>query len=884
MTVIRYICALSNKIMAVFYKGVKYVAGFLNKQPVSGYLRGYQVFPDAVTILGAELLLYDLPEGYTGYTKLEYIPACGGKTKQCIVRYKYKDAYNKDIFGDITVDYLEGEIGSESKYYTESGLTYVGTRHVNFNIEGVPYSNYEIIINQEANVVTKTPRSEPSKPLKEDAWYYYTPKIKSFSYTGYGLLAQGGDATPKFVIEVTKVESRYLITEKTWNDYQSTAMEEAGFEPRQVDVQGGIKEWVDISAPVTTEYTDINSGEVIIKFDAANLISAATLKSHDTGVIAVNSMGTTPYPDGRTIGDAKIIVTVPRIKDGQQSRVEQVITISQGANTASEDWRVTPAFVATEYHWVAPIVTKFEYDLVGADGTGAIAIVQYKQDKYKILYDISEQRVLYIVWTSGAEQYTGMSTGGEKTEKSRSIAETVNTGGTRTYGGIALNNSGATIAKNGTVTGVSLYRTEMDERDIFSAWVTITLNGLTSEKAYYTVRQHSNQRYTKEMSDNKVTVTTEYNYSVPEVTLIYCTEAGGESYRIHASGGSLYPKVNAIQKVQSRVHTVGPTTWIVDYWDADPVGMEMPKQTYEHYTSWEDRDDQEINSPNDAIDYDGTQIKNNAEIAEDGTVTVPSLGTKPFTEGNVIKVTATVQMNGKMNSASCYISQGSNSKTVKSTAYTGIKSAELIDTNGNKITSVLSYESQMIFIRTQAIKTTTYVWTSDAESTGTEYEYKKADSYTRSNTSLFTIMDSWSYTLNAVPVSISKNTDKNNRRGGFIAAYINGKSAVTQSITQEVNTEPESTTADTYLIPVSYQSSVTSDGQYVYVWDLKRTNKPMYTSTVVKYSFTKAGPSVTPTTITGSVYVSASEAEGNVIKANIASGVMVVVVNYKEDI
>ena len=109
MTVIRYICALSNKIMAVFYKGVKYVAGFLNKQPVSGYLRGYQVFPDAVTILGAELLLYDLPEGYTGYTKLEYIPACGGKTKQCIVRYKYKDAYNKDIFGDITVDYLEGE-------------------------------------------------------------------------------------------------------------------------------------------------------------------------------------------------------------------------------------------------------------------------------------------------------------------------------------------------------------------------------------------------------------------------------------------------------------------------------------------------------------------------------------------------------------------------------------------------------------------------------------------------------------------------------------------------------------------------------------------------------------------------------------------------------
>lgn len=196
MTVIRYICALSNKIMAVFYKGVKYVAGFLNKQPVSGYLRGYQVFPDAVTILGAELLLYDLPEGYTGSTRLEYIPACGGKTKQCIIRYKYKDTYNKDIFGDITVDYLEGEIGSESKYYTESGLTYVGTRHANFNIEGVPYSNYEIIINQEANIVTKTPRSEPSKPLKEDAWYYYTPKIKSFSYTGYGLLAQGGDATP----------------------------------------------------------------------------------------------------------------------------------------------------------------------------------------------------------------------------------------------------------------------------------------------------------------------------------------------------------------------------------------------------------------------------------------------------------------------------------------------------------------------------------------------------------------------------------------------------------------------------------------------------------------------------------------------------------------
>lgn len=885
MTVIRYICALSNKIMAVFYKGVKYVAGFLNKQPVSGYLRGYQVFPDAVTILGAELLLYDLPEGYTGYTKLEYIPACGGKTKQCIVRYKYKDAYNKDIFGDITVDYLEGEIGSESKYYTESGLTYVGTRHVNFNIEGVPYSNYEIIINQEANIVTKTPKSEPSKPLKEDAWYYYTPKIKSFSYTGYGLLAQGGDATPKFVIEVTKVESRYLITEKTWNDYQSTAMEEAGFEPRQVDVQGGIKEWVDISAPVTTEYTDINSGEVIIKFDAANLISAATLKSYNTGVIAVNSMGTTPYPNGRTIGDAKIIVTVPRIKDGQQSRVEQVITISQGANTVTEDWRITPAFVSTEYKWESPVITSISCALVGASGSPAKVIVKYSQSKYKYQYDVTEQKSLYYVWTSGAEEYTGMSTGGEKTLISKTESSTITSGGTLSFGGTQLNNSGATIDSSGWVTGVSLYRTITEERDIFKAWATVTANGLTSAKSYITVRQHYNHEYIEHKTEGTSTTTIEYDYSTPVVTLKYTTGVGEESYYVTARGGTLYPSISATQKSQSRSHTYGKKTWTHIYYDADPEGLRVDEQTEDFYTEWVERETITTDKLSDVKSWTGEQVVNGASVNQsNGEVTIKSLGTTPFTEGNVLLVTAVVVLNGKSGLGQKYITQGSNSKTVKSTIYTGINSAELIDTNGNKITEVLSYEAQTIFIRTQAIKTITYVWTSDAESTETEYEYKRADSYTRSNPSLFEVLTSWSYTLNAVPVLISKNTDKNNRRGGYIVATINGKNKITQSITQEVNTEPESTTADTYLIPVSYQSSVTSNGQQVLVWDLKRTNKPMYASTVVKYSFTKAGPSVTPTTITGSVYVSASEAEGNVIKANIASGVMVVVVNYKEDI
>ena len=116
---------------------------------------------------------------------------------------------------------------------------------------------------------------------------------------------------------------------------QSTAMEQVGMAPRQIDVMGGVEEWVDISAPVTNEYTDTASGEVTIKFDASNLISAASLVSYDTGVISVASMGTTSYPNGRTIGNAKIIVSVPRIRTGEQSRVEKSVTLSQGSNTKS---------------------------------------------------------------------------------------------------------------------------------------------------------------------------------------------------------------------------------------------------------------------------------------------------------------------------------------------------------------------------------------------------------------------------------------------------------------------------------------------------------------------------------------------------------------------
>ena len=543
--------------MAIFINGIEFLTGFLRGKEYEGWMQGEKIWPaDEISITYVQFLLESLPEGYTGLTKLTQIPACGATVRSAVLTYQYDDGWCEHHIGEIQVEFTDGAISAESKYYTESGATLVGTRHADFEIDGVEFKDFAIEVYQEANVITKTDRSEPAVPLKEDAWYYYTPDIKAFSYTGAGLLASGGNATPSFRVSITKIMSRYLKTEKTWKDMQSTAMEQVGMAPRQIDVMGGVEEWVDISAPVTNEYTDTASGEVTIKFDASNLIAAASLVSYDTGVISVASMGTTSYPNGRTIGNAKIIVSVPRIRTGEQSRVEKSVTLSQGSNT----------------------------------------------------------------------------------------------------------------------------------------------------------------------------------------------------------------------------------------------------------------------------------------------------------------------------------------KTVSGSAYTGIKSAELIDANGNKITSVLSYEAQMIFIRTQAIKTITYTWTSGAESTGTEYEYKRADSYTRSNTALFTIMDSWSYTLNAVPVSISKNTDKSNRRGGYIVAAINGKYATTQSITQEVNTEPESTTADTYLAPVSYQSSVTSDGQYVYVWDLKRTNKPMSASTVVKYSFTKAGPSVTPTTITGSVYVSASEAEGNVVKANVASGVMVVVVNYKETV
>ena len=334
---------------------------------------------------------------------------------------------------------------------------------------------------------------------------------------------------------------------------------------------------------------------------------------------------------------------------------------------------------------------------------------------------------------------------------------------------------------------------------------------------------------------------------------------------------------------RTRSHTVGPTTWVWNYWDADPDGVETDKKTADYYSAWIDGQSYETTSLSDVIQWYGDEKKNGATVAsKDGTVSVPSLGTTSFSEGNVLKVVATVRMNGKTANGYCYISQGSNTKTVKSSAYTGINSAELIDTNGNKITEILSYEAQTIFIRTQAIKTITYVWTSDAESTETEYEYKRADSYTRSNPSLFEVLTSWSYSLNAVPVLISKNTDKNNRRGGYIVATINGKNKITQSITQEVNTEPVTPIAETYLTPVAYQSSTTSSGQAVLVWDLKRTNKPLYANKIVNYSFTMGGPNMTATTVTGSVYVSTSVAEGDVVKANIASGVLVIATNYKE--
>lgn len=548
---------LLRRIMAIFINGVEYLTAFINGKECEGWLQGKKLWPtNEISITRIQFLLESLPEGYIGSTQLEHIPACGATTVAAILTYQYDDALGVLRTGEIEVTFKDGSISAGTKYYAESNKTLIGIRHADFEIDDVEFRDFEINVYQEANVVTLTDRSEPSEILKPDDWYYNTPIIESFSYTGNGLLACGGEAAPQFLVSATKIKRRYIKTEKTWKDLQSTAMQEVGADPERVGVEGGNEEWVNVSAPVTTEYREPVTGEVFIRFNFSDLISAASVVSNDTGVISIKSMETTPYPNGRTIGNAKIMVIVSPVKEGEESLVEESVTLSQGPNT----------------------------------------------------------------------------------------------------------------------------------------------------------------------------------------------------------------------------------------------------------------------------------------------------------------------------------------KTVSSSAYTGIKLAEFIDANGSKITDVLSHEAQTIFIRTQAIKTVSYTWTSGAESTGTEYEYKRADSYSLSNESLFTVQSSWNSYFKAVPVSISKNTDKNNRRGGYITAYINGKSATTQSITQEVNTEQESPTADTYLTPKPYQTGVTADGKPVYVWDLKRTDKPLYASIVVNYSFIKGGPNITTTTITGSVTVAPTVAEGAVVKANIAAGIMVSVVNYKETV
>lgn len=807
-------------IMAIFINGIEFLTGFLKGKEYEGWMQGEKIWPaDEISITYVQFLLEALPEGYTGLTKLTQIPACGATVRSAILTYQYDDGWGEHHIGEIQVEFTDGAISAESKYYTESGATLVGTRHADFEIDGVEFKDFAIEVYQEANVITKTDRSEPAVPLKEDAWYYYTPDIKAFSYTGAGLLASGGNATPSFRVSITKIMSRYLKTEKTWKDMQSTAMEQVGMAPRQIDVMGGVEEWVDISAPVTIEYTDTASGEVTIKFDASNLIAAASLVSHDTGVISVASMGTTAYPNGRTIGNTKIIVSVPRIRTGEQSRVEKSVTLSQGANTMTQEWRVTTAATTTtEYAWEQPTITSISCALVGASGSPAKVIVAYSQNRYKYQYNISERKTLYEVWTSGEEVSTGMSTGGDKTLASKTVASTITSGGTLAFGGSVLNNSGATIDSSGWVTGVSLYRTVTEERDIFKAWATVTANGLTSAKSYVTVRQHYNHQYTENMSEGTAVTTIEYDYSAPSVTLKYYTGAGEESSKVTARGGSLYPKIKATQTSRTRSHTVGPTTWVWNYWDADPDGVETDKKTADYYSEWIDGQSYETTSLSDVVQWYGDEAKNGASVAsKDGTVSVPSLGTTSFSEGNVLKVVATVRMNGKTANGYCYISQGSNTKTVKSTTYTGITSAELIDASGNKITDVLSCELQTIFIRTQASTKITYEWTSGSTSTEAGgYEYKRADSYLRSNESMFEITNNWNTTLKAVPVTVTRNNSTTNRRSGYITATIYNNSKTTQSVTQEVyvdrtiknkyvtSTDPNGQTVGGYILDGDY--------------------------------------------------------------------------------
>lgn len=430
-------------IMAVFINGIEFLTGFLKGKEYEGWMQGEKIWPaDEISITYVQFLLESLPEGYTGLTKLTQIPACGASVRSAILTYQYDDGWGEHHTGEIQVEFTDGAISAESKYYTESGKTLVGTRHADFEIDGVEFKDFAIEVYQEANVITKTDRSEPAVPLKEDAWYYYTPDIKAFSYTGAGLLASGGNATPSFRVSITKIMSRYLKTEKTWKDMQSTAMEQVGMAPRQIDVMGGVEEWVDISAPVTNEYTDTASGEVTIKFDASNLIAAASLVSYDTGVISVASMRTTSYPNGRTIGNAKIIVSVPRIRTGEQSRVEKSVTLSQGSNTKS--------ISSSELTGI------YGLSLKKLDGSEVLITEELSYSAQGLYLIVEGKRTIKYLWSSGSTSTANESVANAKAESVTSSKTAMLTVGsydaTRGYALMLTSNSSRTEARSVVVT------------------------------------------------------------------------------------------------------------------------------------------------------------------------------------------------------------------------------------------------------------------------------------------------------------------------------------------------------------------------------------------------------------------------------------------------
>lgn len=856
-----------DAIMAIFINGIEFLTGFLGRKEYEGWMQGEKIWPaDEISITYVQFLLEALPEGYTGLTKLTQIPACGATVRSAILTYQYDDGWGEHHIGEIQVEFTDGAISAESKYYTESGKTLVGTRHADFEIDGVEFKDFAIEVYQEANVITKTDQSEPAVPLKEDAWYYYTPDIKAFSYTGAGLLASGGNATPSFRVSITKIMSRYLKTEKTWKDMQSTAMEQVGMAPRQIDVMGGVEEWVDISAPVTNEYTDTASGEVTIKFDASNLIAAASLVSHDTGVISVASMGTTAYPNGRTIGNAKIIVSVPRIRTGEQSRVEKSVTLSQGSNTMTQEWRVTTvATTSTEYAWEQPTITSISCALVGASGSPAKVIVAYSQNRYKYIYNISERKTLYEVWTSGEEVSTGMSTGGDKTLASKTVASTITSGGTLAFGGSVLNSSGAAIDSDGWVTGVSLYRTVTEERDIFKAWATVTANGLTSAKSYVTVRQHYNHQYTENKSEGTAVTTIEYDYSAPSVTLKYYTGAGEESSKVTARGGSLYPGIKATQTSRTRSHTVGPTTWVWIYWDADPDGVETDKKTADYYSEWVDGQSYETTSLSDVIAWYGDNGVNGASVSSsNGEVTVPSLGTTAFTEGNVLKVVATVRMNGKTANGYCYISQGSNTKSVSSSELTGIYGLSLKKLDGSEvlINEELSYSAQGLYLIVEGKRTIKYLWSSGSTTTANEsVANAKAESVTSSKTDMLTV-GSYDATR-GYALMLTSNSSRTEARSVVVTVKL-GIDTVTRTIYQAVNT---SVVYDKNYFKFRFVKTMdftTVEGDILPVGNivLIRSNKPGNVGYVVNYTITYEVYGGQTYTKTGTVTLTSGMTEG----------------------